>query len=160
MTPKEYAAGGQSYFDEVVSRVYERYQQLLDQSKALDFDDLLMRTVTLFREHPEVLKKYQDRYVHVMVDEFQDTNLTQYELVKQIAGKYRNICVVGDPDQSIYSWRFADLRNILNFEKDYPDAKVVYLEQNYRSTRRILETATHVIEANHQRKPKSPLDEQ
>ena len=86
----------------------------------------LMRTVILFRSHPEVLKKYQERYVHVMVDEFQDTNLTQYELVKQIAGKYRNICVVGDPDQSIYSWRFADLRNILNFEKDYPDAKVVY----------------------------------
>jgi DNA helicase-2/ATP-dependent DNA helicase PcrA len=155
MTPKEYAAGGKSYFDEVVTRVYERYQQMLNQSKALDFDDLLMRTVTLFREHPEVLKKYQDRYVHVMVDEFQDTNLTQYELVKQIAGKYRNICVVGDPDQSIYSWRFADLRNILNFEKDYPDAKVVYLEQNYRSTRRILETATHVIEGNRQRKHKA-----
>jgi DNA helicase II / ATP-dependent DNA helicase PcrA len=155
LTPAEYAAGGKSYFDEVVTRVYERYQQLLNQSKALDFDDLLMRTVTLFRQHPEVLKKYQDRYVHVMVDEFQDTNLTQYELVKQIAGHYRNICVVGDPDQSIYSWRFADLRNILNFEKDFPDAKVIYLEQNYRSTSRILETATHVIEANHQRKRKA-----
>jgi DNA helicase-2/ATP-dependent DNA helicase PcrA len=154
LSPQDCSQGSRSYFDEVVGRVYERYQQLLDESQALDFDDLLMRTVSLFRNHPDILKKYQERYVHVLVDEFQDTNLTQYELVKQIAGKYRNICVVGDPDQSIYSWRFADLRNILNFEKDYPDARVVYLEQNYRSTRRILETATHVIRANQQRKPK------
>jgi DNA helicase II / ATP-dependent DNA helicase PcrA len=154
LSPQDYAQGSRSYFDEVVGRVYERYQALLVESRALDFDDLLMRTVVLFRSHPEVLKKYQDRYVHVMVDEFQDTNVTQYELVKQIAGKYHNICVVGDPDQSIYSWRFADLRNILNFEKDYPSAKVIYLEQNYRSSARILETATHVIQANHQRKPK------
>jgi DNA helicase II / ATP-dependent DNA helicase PcrA len=154
LSPQDCATGSRSYFDEVVGRVYERYQQLLNESQALDFDDLLMRTVSLFRNYPEVLKKYQERYVHVMVDEFQDTNLTQYELVKQIAGKYRNICVVGDPDQSIYSWRFADLRNILNFEKDFPDAKVVYLEQNYRSTGRILETATHIIQANQQRKHK------
>ena len=160
LTPQDYAAGSRSYFDEVVGRVYERYQELLTKARRLDFDDLLMRTVFLFREHPEVLKKYQERYVHVMVDEFQDTNLTQYELVKQIAGKYRNICVVGDPDQSIYSWRFADLRNILNFEKDYPDAKVVYLEQNYRSTGRILETASHVIKANQQRKQKELWTEQ
>jgi DNA helicase-2/ATP-dependent DNA helicase PcrA len=150
--PQDCATGNRSYFDEVVGRVYERYQKLLTQSQSLDFDDLLMRTVSLFRDHPEILKKYQNRYIHIMVDEFQDTNLTQYELVKQLAGKYRNICVVGDPDQSIYSWRFADLRNILNFEKDYPDAKVVLLEQNYRSTRRILETASHVIKANRQRK--------
>jgi DNA helicase-2/ATP-dependent DNA helicase PcrA len=155
MSPQDCAVGSRSYFDEVVGRVYARYQQLLTESQALDFDDLLMRTVVLFREHPDILTKYQERYVHVMVDEFQDTNLVQYELVKQIASKYRNICVVGDPDQSIYSWRFADLRNILNFEKDYPDAKVVLLEQNYRSTRRILETATHVIEANQQRKHKT-----
>ena len=158
LSPQDCAQGSRSYFDEVVGRVYERYQQLLDESQALDFDDLLMRTVSLFRNHPEILKKYQERYVHVMVDEFQDTNLTQYELVKQIAGKYRNICVVGDPDQSIYSWRFADLRNILNFEKDFPDAKVVYLEQNYRSTGSILETASHVIQANQQRKHKAALD--
>ncbi len=154
LSPQDCTQGSRSYFDEVVGRVYERYQQLLNESQALDFDDLLMRTVALFRNHPEILKKYQERYVHVMVDEFQDTNLTQYELVKQIAGKYRNICVVGDPDQSIYSWRFADLRNILNFEKDFPDAKVVYLEQNYRSTQHILETASHVIQANQQRKHK------
>ena len=154
LSPQDCAGGSRSYFDEVVGRVYARYQQLLTESQALDFDDLLMRTVSLFRNHPEILKKYQERYVHVMVDEFQDTNLTQYELVKQIAGKYRNICVVGDPDQSIYSWRFADLRNILNFEKDFPDAQVVFLEQNYRSTKRILETASHVIQANQHRKPK------
>jgi DNA helicase II / ATP-dependent DNA helicase PcrA len=154
LSPKDCAQGSRSYFEEVVGRVYERYQKLLEQSHALDFDDLLMRTVVLFRTYPDVLKKYQERYVHVMVDEFQDTNLTQYELVKQISGKYRNICVVGDPDQSIYSWRFADLRNILNFEKDYPDAKVVYLEQNYRSTGRILDTASHVIQPNQHRKPK------
>lgn len=154
LSPRDCATGSRSYFDEVVGRVYERYQQLLTESQALDFDDLLMQTVTLFREYPEVLQKYQERYVHVMVDEFQDTNLTQYELVKQLAGKYRNICVVGDPDQSIYSWRFADLRNILNFEKDFPDAKVVLLEQNYRSTGRILDTASHVIQTNQQRKHK------
>jgi DNA helicase-2/ATP-dependent DNA helicase PcrA len=153
-TPQDYASASRSYFDEVVGRVYERYQKLLDESHALDFDDLLMRTVSLFRSHPEVLKKYQERYLHVMVDEFQDTNLTQYELIKLLAGQHRNICVVGDPDQSIYSWRQADVRNILNFEKDYPNAKVVMLEQNYRSTRTILETATHVIKANLHRKDK------
>lgn len=152
--PRDCSSKSRSYFEEVVGRVYERYQKLLEESHALDFDDLLMRTVTLFRNCPDVLKKYQERYVHVMVDEFQDTNVTQYELVKHIAGKFRNICVVGDPDQSIYSWRFADLRNILNFEKDYPDAKVLYLEQNYRSTGRILETASHVIQPNQHRKPK------
>jgi DNA helicase-2/ATP-dependent DNA helicase PcrA len=155
LTPQDCAAGSRSYFDEVVGRVYERYQRLLNESQALDFDDLLMRTVSLFREHPNILQKYQERYIHVMVDEFQDTNLTQYELVKQIAAKYRNICVVGDPDQSIYSWRFADLRNILNFEKDYPDAKTILLEQNYRSTRRILDTAMHIIQANQHRKNKT-----
>jgi DNA helicase-2/ATP-dependent DNA helicase PcrA len=153
MSPTEYQKRNRSYFEEIVGRVYEHYQQLLTESKALDFDDLLLKVVELFRKHPEVLKRYQERYVHVMVDEFQDTNLVQYELVKQISGKYRNICVVGDPDQSIYSWRSADLRNILSFEKDFPDAKVIFLEQNYRSTKTILETASHVISANLQRKP-------
>ena len=143
-----------TYFDEVVQRVYQRYQELLGESKALDFDDLLMKAVYLFRHRPEVLSRYQQRYHHVMIDEFQDTNIAQYILAKQLAGKYRNICVVGDPDQSIYSWRFADLRNILSFEKDYPDAKVVYLEQNYRSTKTILEVAEHVISANRQRREK------
>ncbi len=145
---------GKSYFEEVTRRVYERYQQLLSDSSALDFDDLLMKTVLLFRQNPDILEKYQSRYMHIQVDEFQDTNLVQYELVKLLAGKYRNICVVGDPDQSIYSWRAADIRNILNFEKDFPDAKVILLEQNYRSTQLILDAATHVISANRQRKPK------
>ena len=154
LNPADHIQKGHSYFDEVVGRVYERYQQLLAESNALDFDDLLMRTVQLFRQSAETLSRYQERYLHVEVDEFQDTNLTQYELVKQLAGKFRNICVVGDPDQSIYSWRHADLRNILNFERDYPEAKVVLLEQNYRSTKMILETASHIISANQQRKPK------
>ena len=143
-----------TYFDEVVSRVYARYQELLTESKALDFDDLLMQAVHLFRAHPMVLAGYQNRYHHLLVDEFQDTNTVQYMLCKQLAGKHRNICVVGDPDQSIYSWRFADMRNILSFETDFPDAKVVYLEQNYRSTKTILEVADNVIASNRQRKDK------
>jgi DNA helicase-2/ATP-dependent DNA helicase PcrA len=154
LTSGDYIQHSRSYFDEVAGRVYERYQQLLTESNALDFDDLLMKAVQLFRQSPETLSRYQERYRYIQVDEFQDTNLTQYELVKQIAGKYRNICVVGDPDQSIYSWRFADLRNILSFEKDYPEAKVVLLEQNYRSTKMILEMASNIISSNQQRKPK------
>ncbi len=154
LTPEEYRQRSRSYFEEVVHRVYERYEQMLKENNALDFDDLLMKTVQLFRQNLEVLARYQARYMHVHVDEFQDTNLVQYEIVKQLAGKYRNICVVGDPDQSIYSWRSADIRNILNFEKDYPDAKGVLLEQNYRSTKMILDTASHVISANKQRKQK------
>jgi DNA helicase-2/ATP-dependent DNA helicase PcrA len=145
---------GRSYFEEITQRVYERYQKLLTDSSALDFDDLLMKTVLLFQKNPEVLKRYQARYLHIQVDEFQDTNLVQYELIKLLAGEYRNICVVGDPDQSIYSWRSADIRNILNFEKDFPDAKVVLLEQNYRSTQVILDAASHVIAANKERKAK------
>ncbi|MDD5356279.1 MAG: UvrD-helicase domain-containing protein, partial [Candidatus Omnitrophica bacterium] len=152
LTPDAYMQHSGSYFEEVVGRVYEKYQQMLEQSNALDFDDLLMKTVRLFNKHPEILEKYQKRYLHVMVDEFQDTNLVQYKLVTMLAGGYRNICVVGDPDQSIYSWRSADVRNILYFEKDYPEAKVIMLEQNYRSTKNILETASCVISANKQRK--------
>ena len=152
--PENYAQVVSSYFDEIVQRVYQRYQHLLNQSQAADFDDLLMKTVQLFRDHQGVLNLYQSRYVHVMVDEFQDTNIVQYMLMKQLSGKYRNLCVVGDPDQSIYSWRFADLRNILSFEKDFPEAKVVYLEQNYRSTRTIVEVASDVISANVRRKKK------
>ncbi|MCX5994704.1 MAG: UvrD-helicase domain-containing protein, partial [Chloroflexi bacterium] len=154
LAPQEYRSQVGSYYEEVVARVYERYQVLLGESSALDFDDLLMRTVHLFRSQPEVLAKYQSRYLHVMIDEFQDTNLAQYILSKQLAGKYKNICVVGDPDQSIYSWRQANLRHILDFEKDYPDVKIVFLEQNYRSTQTILKAAEHVIAANQQRKQK------
>ena len=151
--PKDYIKRSRSYFEEVAGRVFERYQEMLKASNALDFDDLLMRTVELFRTHKDVLERYQSRYMHVMVDEFQDTNLVQYELVKMLAGKFRNLCVVGDPDQSIYSWRSADLRNILNFEKDYPEAKTILLAQNYRSTKIILETASAIISTNKQRKP-------
>ena len=154
VAPADYVKHSRSYFEEVIGRVYERYEKNLLESRALDFDDLLMKTVNLFRQHPEILSRYQERYIHVMVDEFQDTNLVQYELIKQIGAKYRNICVVGDPDQSIYSWRSADLRNILSFEHDYPDAKVILLEQNYRSTKNILETASNVISVNQKRKAK------
>ena len=154
LAPQEYRSHVGSYYEEVVHRVYDRYQELLNEASALDFDDLIMRTVQLFRNQPDVLAKYQSRYLHVMIDEFQDTNLAQYIISKQLAGKYRNICVVGDPDQSIYSWRQADLRHILDFERDYPDVKVVFLEQNYRSTQTILKAADHVIAANQQRKKK------
>jgi DNA helicase-2/ATP-dependent DNA helicase PcrA len=151
---KDYAQRVSSYFEEIVQRVYQRYQELLSQGQAVDFDDLLIKTVQLFQDRPQILSRYQSRYVHILVDEFQDTNIAQYELMKQLAAKYRNLCVVGDPDQSIYSWRFADLRNILSFEKDYSEAKVVFLEQNYRSTKTILEVASDVISANVLRKPK------
>ncbi|MBI4333739.1 MAG: UvrD-helicase domain-containing protein [Chloroflexi bacterium] len=154
LTPEACARQGHSYFDEIVKRVYERYQEMLANSHALDFDDLLMTTVRLFQQKPEILEKYQNRYLHLLVDEFQDTNIAQYVLAKQLSGKHKNICVVGDPDQSIYSWRHADIRNILNFEKDFPQAQVFYLEQNYRSTGTILEAATSIISHNQQRKPK------
>ena len=153
--PFQYSEFAQSYRQEVVARVYRRYQELLGQNGALDFDDLLVTAVELFRTNPEVQERYQERYLHLLVDEFQDTNVVQYALVKQLAGKHRNVCVVGDPDQSIYSWRSADIRNILNFERDYPDLKVVLLEQNYRSTGTILEVAQGIISANTKRKPKT-----
>ncbi|MBI4338795.1 MAG: UvrD-helicase domain-containing protein, partial [Chloroflexi bacterium] len=148
LEPAQYAATVKSYYEEVVLRVYERYQGLLNQSNALDFDDLLLRTVRLLEGSPEALERYRSRYLHLMVDEFQDTNIAQYALARLVAGKYRNICVVGDPDQSIYSWRNADIRNILSFKKDYPDAKVVNLGENYRSTKNILDTARSLIAPN------------
>jgi DNA helicase-2/ATP-dependent DNA helicase PcrA len=155
LTPKDYRQRARGHFEKVAGRVYEHYQKLLSENSALDFDDLLMKTVELFRSDAKTLAKYQSRYLHILVDEFQDTNLVQYELIRQLGGERRNVCVVGDPDQSIYSWRSADLRNILSFEKDFPEAKLVLLEQNYRSTKKILETASHVISANQQRKPKT-----
>jgi DNA helicase-2/ATP-dependent DNA helicase PcrA len=154
-TPEAYAHLVRDYFQEVVSRVYKRYQEMLVDNSALDFDDLLMQTVHLFREATDVLDKYAQRYLHIHIDEFQDTNVAQYVLARQLAGGHGNICVVGDPDQSIYTWRAADLRNILNFERDFPSARVVYLEQNYRSTQNILDSASHVISINRQRKEKS-----
>ena len=152
--PQEYMTRARSYFEEVVGRVYERYALMMKQSAALDFDDLLMQTVQLLKNHPEIRTRYQERYLHLLVDEFQDTNMVQYEMIKLLGSKHRNICVVGDPDQSIYSWRSADLRNILGFEKDFSEAKVVLLEQNYRSTKNILDVATSIIEANKERKAK------
>ncbi|MEM7031445.1 MAG: UvrD-helicase domain-containing protein [Chloroflexota bacterium] len=144
-----------TYREEIIKRVYERYQAALEANNALDFDDLIMKTHQLLNECPEVLQKYQDRYRHVMVDEFQDTNEAQYNLVQQFAGGHRNLFVVGDEDQSIYSWRGADYRNVLRFQKDYPEAKVILLEQNYRSTQTILEAATSIIDRNQHRHAKT-----
>ena len=140
-----------SYFDEVVGRVYERYETLMARSDAVDFDDLLLKTYFMLSQREDIAAKYQDRFVHFMIDEFQDTNVAQYAIARLIAEKHRNLCVVGDPDQSIYSWRNADIRNILSFQKDFPDAKIVALEQNYRSTQTILDAASRLISANSQR---------
>jgi DNA helicase II / ATP-dependent DNA helicase PcrA len=143
------------FFLEVAWQVYKRYQERLRANNALDFDDLLLVMVHLFELYPQVLEKYRERYRHVLVDEYQDTNLVQYHLVKMLAEEHRNLCVVGDDDQGIYSWRGADIRNILEFEKDYPDARVVKLEQNYRSTGQILSAAGTVVTNNTGRKPKT-----
>ena len=140
-----------SYFEEVVARVYVRYTELLGTANAVDFDDLLLRAHTLFEDHPDVLETYQERYRHVLVDEFQDTNAIQFSLARLLAGKHNNICVVGDPDQSIYSWRHADIRNLTDFQTVYPDAKVVTLDQSYRSTQTILKAASGVIANNDER---------
>ena len=126
LSPDQYLLHRSGYYDEQVQRAYAAYQQLLGRSHALDFDDLLSRTVDLFRQAPAVLGHYQERFIHLMVDEFQDTNQAQYQIAQSLVGKYLNLCVVGDPDQSIYSWRNADLRNILSFQRDYPQAKVVH----------------------------------
>ena len=144
-------AGSTGQYDQIVHRVFVQYQAALERSHAVDFDDLLRRTVDLFRESPEARSKYQERFIHLMVDEFQDTNVAQYEIARQLANKYRNLAVVGDPDQSIYAWRNADIRNILSFQKDYPDAKKVHLSQNYRSTGAILEAARSLIAVNKHR---------
>ena len=138
-----------------IAKVYQTYQKMLKENNALDFDDLIYKTVLLFRNFPEVLEKYQDRFRYIMVDEYQDTNTSQYELVAMLADKHKNLCVVGDDDQSIYGWRGANIRNILDFEKDFPDTTVIKLEQNYRSTKKILEAANAVIHHNQTRKDKT-----
>ena len=143
-----------NYRDEVVARVYELYQNLLLSSNALDFDDLLLWMANLLEEHPEVRDKYARRYEHILVDEFQDTNLAQYTLIKHLASFHRNLFVVGDTDQSIYRWRGADYRNVLRFESDFNNAQLILLEQNYRSTQYILDVAMAVIDRNPQRTPK------
>jgi DNA helicase-2/ATP-dependent DNA helicase PcrA len=146
------AAG--THNEELAAQIRLRYDAFLHQNNALDFDDLLMRTVWLFNRHPEVLEKYEKRFKYIMVDEYQDTNRAQYLMVRHLASKHRNLAVVGDDDQSIYGFRGADVRNILSFEHDYPDAKIVKLEQNYRSTQMILDAAYHVIKANPNRAEK------
>lgn len=143
------------FYEQKVADIYSRYEQRLQLNNALDFDDLLMLSIKLLQENKEVREKYQDRFDYLLVDEYQDTNHAQYLLTKFLAAKHRNICVVGDADQSIYGWRGADIQNILDFEKDYPDAKVIKLEQNYRSTQIILDAANAVIENNTGRKPKN-----
>ncbi|MDP9180291.1 MAG: UvrD-helicase domain-containing protein [Chloroflexota bacterium] len=153
--PRQFAALVGDYFQEVTARVFQRYQDVLEQNDALDFDDILGKTVQLYTEREDILEKYSTRWEYVHIDEFQDTNIAQYVLSKQWASRYRNICVVGDPDQSIYTWRAADIRNILNFEHDFPEARVVILDQNYRSTQTILDSAHSVIALNKQRKEKN-----
>lgn len=150
----DYAQGAGGFFERVVARVYAKYQQLLKANNALDFDDLLSETVETLRKYPDILAELQDRFRYILIDEYQDTNRAQYILAHALAMKHRNICVVGDPDQSIYTWRGADIKNILDFEKDYPDAKVIPLEQNYRSTQNILAIADQLISFNQRRKVK------
>ena len=142
-------------YTEIVAKCYKAYQKELRQSEAMDFDDLIMLTLRLFDQNPDVLIYYQQRYQYIHVDEYQDTNHAQYQLVKLLASRFKNICVVGDADQSIYGWRGADMQNILDFEKDYPEAKVVLLEENYRSTKTILQAANEVIRNNRNRRPKN-----
>lgn len=143
-----------TYREEIVKRIYEQYQALLDENNALDFDDLLTRTVRLFRQHEDVRRRYQQRYPFVLVDEWQDTNMAQYELVRLLAGERANLFVVGDEDQSIYRFRGADYRNVARFREDYPEARVILLERNYRSTQTILDVANAVISRNLHRHPK------
>ena len=142
-------------YDKVVYEVYDEYEKSLKRSNAIDFDDLLLLPIKLFNEHKEVLEKYQEQYKYVFIDEYQDTNKPQYLMSKMISAKYKNITVVGDNDQAIFTWRGADYKNILNFEKDYPDAKVVILDENYRSTKIILKAANNVIKNNKIRKEKN-----
>lgn len=152
--PREFEENAGDFRDETVAKVYRGYERILSRNNAMDFDDLILNAVRLLKENPDVLEKYQERFRYIMVDEYQDTNQLQYKLISLLAKKYGNICVVGDDDQCIYQWRGADIRNILNFEKEFPKAKVVKLEQNYRSTANILEAAHSVISNNKQRKRK------
>lgn len=157
ITAEQYKANANLHnpYEKVVGDVYEGYEKLLRKNQSLDFDDLIMMTITLFERVPDVLEYYQNKFQYIHVDEYQDTNHSQYKLVQMLASKFKNICVVGDSDQSIYRWRGADISNILSFEKDYPNAKVILLEQNYRSTKRILNAANDVIAHNERRYPKN-----
>ena len=156
ISPEEYEKENfGDFYKRKIAMAYREYQAQMKRSNALDFDDLIFKTVELFRTCPDVLEYYQERFRYIMVDEYQDTNTAQFQLVSTLAGKYRNLCVVGDDDQSIYKFRGANIWNILNFEKVFEDAKVIKLEQNYRSTKNILEAANHVIRNNSERKDKT-----
>ena len=155
MMPIEYEKYAVSEYEKVVLKVYEKYEDKLHRNNSVDFDDLLILPIILFKKNPEILEKYQDRFKYILIDEYQDTNEAQYILSKMIGAKYRNICCVGDNDQSIYSFRGANYKNILNFEKDYKDAKTILLEENYRSTKNILNAANCVIKNNKSRKEKN-----
>lgn len=155
LSPEGFRKQNRQFFDEKVADVYARYELEMRRCNALDFGDLLYKSVELFQKNPQLLAQYQERFKFIMVDEYQDTNRVQYLLVNLLAGKYKNLCVVGDEDQSIYSWRGADITNILTFEHDFPDAKIIKLEENYRSTKNIVEAASHVIRNNSERKDKT-----
>lgn len=155
LTPDEYPVSGGDSWEQMVQKVYRKYQEKLQKSNALDFDDLIMVTVKMLQKNRQVLQKYQERLSYILVDEYQDTNMAQYTLVQLLAGGQGNICVVGDEDQSIYAFRGADIRNILEFEKDFPGAKIIKLEENYRSTKTILGAANSVIQNNSERKEKT-----
>ena len=155
ITPEEYRNSADDIRTKIISKVYEEYQSRLKKNNALDFDDLLVKTIELFKSDKEVLMAYQDRLQYIMVDEYQDTNKVQFEFIKLLADKYKNICVVGDDDQSIYKFRGADISNILNFEQIFTGTKVIKLEQNYRSTKNVLEAANQVIAHNYSRKQKT-----
>lgn len=154
MTEKAYENQAYNFWHQTVAKAYKMYQAELRRSETVDFDDLIMLTVRLFEEHPQVLSYYQNKFHYIHVDEYQDTNHAQYRLVHLLAERFKNVCVVGDADQSIYGWRGADMQNILDFEKDYPDAQTIMLEQNYRSTKNILKAANAVIENNINRQDK------
>jgi DNA helicase-2/ATP-dependent DNA helicase PcrA len=154
LSPQAFEQSAHDFYSKNIARVYSNYDKLLKQNNAMDFDDLLLRPAFVFREHPEILKELQQKFQYVLIDEYQDTNHAQYVVAHALALAHRNICVVGDPDQSIYAWRGADIQNILDFEQDYRDAKVVKLEQNYRSTQSILDIASGLIGHNRQRKEK------
>ena len=154
VTAESYAKNANDLYTEIVAKVYKRYETELKRSESMDFDDLIMNTILLFDKNPDVLAYYQGKFQYIHVDEYQDTNHAQYQLVQLLAKRFKNLCVVGDADQSIYGWRGADMQNILDFEQDYPEAKVVLLEENYRSTKTILQAANEVINNNKKRRPK------
>ena len=151
----EFARFVNNDYDEMILDIYEKYEARLKRNNSVDFDDLLMLPIVLFRKYPSILKEYQEQYQYILIDEYQDTNEAQYLLAKMISSKYKNICVVGDDSQSIYSWRGSNYKNILNFEKDYPNCQTVYLEQNYRSTKTIIEASNQLIKNNVHRKDKN-----